>query len=117
GVLIDGREEAPDSLGTQVERPLPGRCRRSGGRYGNIRHVVPGPALRLLVPPDNRFRIRIRFTVFVARRAVIEDAHVVRPGPPETGIKAEAPRIRFRVAALRQVLPSCEHARVDPSAR
>src|SRR6185295_19374281 len=78
--------------------------------------VVPRPALRLLVPPDDGFRARIGLAVPVARRAVVEDAHVVGPSPPEARIQAEAARIRCPVATLREVLAVAEDARVDPGA-
>src|SRR4029453_16864224 len=58
-----------------------------------------------------------RVAVPVARRAIVEDAHVVGPGPPEARVEAESSRIRCRVAALREVLAVGEDARVDPGAR
>src|SRR4029453_6635852 len=58
-----------------------------------------------------------RVAVPVARRAIVEDAHVVGPGPPEARVEAESSRIRCRVAALREVLAVGEDTRVEPGAR
>src|SRR6202008_4088385 len=115
-VRIDGREQAPDALGAQVEGSLAVRRGRSVSQDRDIRYVVSRPALSLLVPPNDGLRARIRLTVPVARRPVVEDAHVVGPSPPEARIEAEASRIRLRVAALREVLAVGEDARVDPRA-
>ena len=41
---------------------------------------------------------------------------VARPRPGEAGVDAELGRIALAVAALREVLPAREHARVDPRA-
>src|SRR4029077_12676243 len=115
-VRVDGREEAPDTFRTQVECSLAIRRIRSVGRDGYVRQIVSRPALGFLVPPDDGLRARIGLAVPIARRSVVENAHVVRPGPPEARIEAETSRIRLRVATLREVLAVREDARIDPRA-
>src|SRR5436305_3623788 len=115
-VRVDGGKQAPDALCAQVECALAIWRGGSIGRNGDIRQVVSRPALRLLVPPHDWFRTRIRFAVPVARRSVVEDSHVVWPGPPEPWIQAQTSGIGFRIATLREVLALREDARVDPSA-
>src|ERR1700741_46717 len=95
-VRVDGREQAPDTLRAQVEGPLAVRRFRSVARDGDVRHIVSRPALRPLVPPDDGFRARIGLAVPVARRPVVEDAHVVGPGPPEARKEAEGSRFGRR---------------------
>src|ERR1700739_3754921 len=104
-VRVDRREEAPDTFRTQVECSQAIRRSRSIGQDRYVRHIVTRPAFGFLVPPDNGLRARIWFAVSIARRSVIQNAHVVRPGPAEAGIEAETSRIRLRVATLREVLP------------
>src|SRR6478736_1416802 len=98
-----------------MKRALAVRRIGTVGGFRNIRHVVTGPLLFLLVPPDDRFHARIRLAVLVARRAVIEDPHVVRPGPPESRIEAEASGIRARITALRHVLSARKYSGVNPA--
>src|SRR4029077_14600717 len=115
-VRVDGREEAPDTFRTQVECSLAIWRIRSVGRDRDVRQIVSRPTLGFLVPPDEGLRTRIWLAVPIARSSVVENAHVVRPGPPEIRIEAETSRIRLRVATLRQVLAVSKDARVDPRA-
>ena len=91
-------------------------CSARRSTTGTSGHVVSRPALGLLVPPDDGLGARIGLPVPVAGGAVVEDAHVVGPGPPEARVEAEPSRIGLRVAALREVLAVGEDARVDPGA-
>src|SRR5580698_9457414 len=116
GVRVYRREEPPDAFRTLVKGPLAVRSARSVGEDGDVWYVVSRPALRLLVPPDNWFRARVGLASPVAGGSVIEDAHIVGPGPTEPRIETQASRIRLRVAALREVLAVGEDARVDPRA-
>src|SRR5580704_10435493 len=116
-VRVDGCEQTPDTLRPQVKGSLAVRRGRSVSQNGDVGYVVSRPALGLLVPPDDSFRARIGLAILVARRPVIEDAHVVGPCPPEARIEAEAPGIRLRVSTLREVLAIGENARVDPRTR
>src|SRR5207249_1673891 len=113
-VLVDRREEASHTLRTQVECSLAVRRIRSVGQDRDVRHVVSRPALCCLVPPDDGLRARIWFAVSIARRSVVENAHVVRPGPCEVGIEAETSGIRLRVPAFGEVYPAAENPSVDP---
>src|SRR6516165_11208953 len=88
-VRVDGGEQAPNALRAQVEGPLAVRGGRSVSQDRDVRYVVSRPAFCAFVPPDNGFQARIGLAVPVTRRPVVENAHVVGPGPPETGIETK----------------------------
>src|ERR1043166_5160600 len=113
-VLIDRRKQTSNTFRIQMECALAVWRAWSIGRDGNIRDVMTGPAFGPFVPPHDRQRSWIGLAVFITGCAVVENAHVVRPGPAEIRIKPEISRIGPRVPAFGKIDSATKNSGINP---